>query len=59
MADIRGVRKMRRFYTIWKVLDLEGKVLMEGKYGECYRYLNENAIVDAKLEPFMYEHKNP
>lgn len=50
---------MRRFYTIWKVLDLEGKVLMEGKYGECYRYLNENAIVDAKLEPFMYERKNP
>ena len=49
---------MRRFYTIWKVLDLEGKVLMEGKYGECYRYLSENSITNAKLEPFMYERQN-
>jgi len=50
---------MPKFYTIWKVISLEGKVLFEGKYGECYSYLNENNITDAKLEPFMYEHRNP
>jgi len=51
--------KRMRFYTIWKVLDEEGKVLFEGNYGDCYRYLNENSIENATLEPFTYEHENP
>lgn len=51
--------KKMKFYTIWKVIDFEGKILFEGKYGECYRYMNENNITDAKLEPFMHEHRNP
>ena len=51
--------KKMKFYTIWKVIDFEGKILFEGKYDECYRYLKENNITDATLEPFMYEHRNP
>jgi len=33
--------------------------LFEGNYGDCYRYLNENSIENATLEPFTYEHENP
>jgi len=51
---------MPNFYTIWKVITEEGQILFEGKYGECYQYLNEKGIANAKLEPFMYRHnKNP
>jgi len=48
-----------RFYTIWKVIDKEGNILFEGNYGDCYRYLNENGLEGATLEPFMHEHGNP
>ena len=50
---------MLKFYTTWKVIDFEGKVLFEGKYSDCFRYLYENNITDAKLEPFMDEHRLP
>jgi len=47
-----------KFYTIWKVINFEGKILFEGRYDECYRYLNENNITDVTLEPFMHEHRD-
>jgi len=50
--------KKMKFYTIWKVINFEGKILFEGRYDECYRYLNENNITDVTLEPFMHEHRD-
>ena len=43
------------YKCIWKVIDNQDKVLFEGKFGECERFMKQNNLEDkknAKLEPF-------
>ena len=44
---------MAVFRTRWRVIDLEGKILFEGYYGDAVRYIEENNLKDAKLDPHM------
>jgi len=43
------------FYTRWRVIDETGKVLFEGYYGEAVKFMQDNKLKNAKLEPFMYK----
>ena len=43
------------YKCIWKVIDKQDKVLFEGKFGECERYMKNRSLEDkkdVKLEPF-------
>jgi hypothetical protein len=44
------------YYTRWKVIDENEKVLFEGYYGEAVKFMQDNKLENAKLEPFMYKH---
>jgi hypothetical protein len=50
-----------KYTCIWKVIDptnsisvndKRDRVLFEGKFGDCERFIKKNKLKDVKLEPF-------
>jgi len=46
-----------KYYTRWQVIDEEGKVLFEGYYGDAEKFIKDNKLENARLDPKMYKHK--
>ena len=46
-----------KYYTRWRVVDEEGKILFEGYFGDAEKYIKDNKLETANLDPKMYKHK--
>ncbi len=46
-----------KHYTRWQVIDDGGKVLFEGYFGEAEKFIKDNKLENAKLDPKMYKYK--
>ena len=46
-----------KFYTRWRVIDENDKILFEGYFGEAEKFIKDNKLEKARLDPKMYEHE--
>ena len=46
-----------KYYTRWRVIDENDKILFEGYYGDAEKFIKDNKLENARLNPKMYEHE--
>jgi hypothetical protein len=49
--EIHHSQKFGKLRKLWKVINFTGKTLFVGRYGESYRYILQNRLTRAVLQP--------